>query len=103
MGVLDVCAVAAGLVPDCNGNGVPDSCDILDGASEDKNGNVVPDECEFAYGYFNLDGQIDGADLSMILGLWGLINPPLGDLTNDGQIDGADLSLILVRWGAVPF
>jgi hypothetical protein len=103
LGVLDTCAVASGLVPDCNGNGVPDSCDILDGASADKNGNVVPDECEFAYGDFNLDGQIDGADLSMVLGLWGLKNPPLGDLTSDGQIDGADLSLILGRWGEVPF
>jgi hypothetical protein len=39
----------------------------------------------------------------MVLGLWGLKNPPLGDLTSDGQIDGADLSLILGRWGEVPF
>jgi len=90
-------------VPDCNGNGVPDSCDILDGASLDKNANVVPDECEYAYGDFNLDGQIDGADLAMILSLWGLKDPPLGDLTNDGVIGGGDLAVLLGRWGEVPF
>jgi len=103
LGILDACAVAQGLVPDCNGNGVPDSCDILDGASLDKNANVVPDECEYAYGDFNLDGQIDGADLAMILSLWGLKDPPLGDLTNDGVIGGGDLAVLLGRWGEVPF
>jgi hypothetical protein len=45
------------------------------------------------------DGQVDGADLGLLLGSWGGAQ---GDLTGDGFTDGADLGLLLGAWGACP-
>ncbi|MCC6675862.1 MAG: VCBS repeat-containing protein [Phycisphaerales bacterium] len=46
-GVEDLDAIAMGLVPDCNGNGVPDYCDIwVYGTSLDCDNDGVPDDCE---------------------------------------------------------
>ena len=44
----------------------------------------------------NLDGLVNGADLSIQLGNWG--GPGLGDLNDDGNINGADLSILLGDW-----
>ena len=49
-------------------------------------------------GDFNGDGQIDGADLGLLLGAWGA--PGTTDLNGDGTTDGADLGLLLGSWGA---
>ena len=46
------------------------------------------------------DGQVDGADLGLLLGAWG--GPGASDLTGDGNTDGADLGLLLGAWGACP-
>jgi|LauGreDrversion4_2_1035121.scaffolds.fasta_scaffold09632_5 hypothetical protein len=52
----------------------------------------------------NDDGQVDGADLGILLGAWG----PCGagacpsDLNGDGQVDGADLGILLGAWGPCP-
>ncbi len=46
----------------------------------------------------NGDGQVDGADLAILLANWGTDNP-LGDLNGSGEIDGADLTLLLANWG----
>ena len=43
------------------------------------------------------DGAIDGADLGLLLGAWGL--PGDSDLNGDGTTDGADLGLLLGAWG----
>ena len=43
----------------------------------------------------NRDGCIDGADLAILLGLWGIPNPPIGDLDGDGSVSGSDLETIL--------
>ncbi len=83
---------------DCNMNQVPDACDIANGTSDDANGNGIPDACELAEGDLNLDGCIDGADLAIMLGLWGITNPPIGDLDGDGDVDGADLAFLLGGW-----
>jgi hypothetical protein len=45
----------------------------------------------------NGDGQVDGADLSQLLGGWG--QPGVTDINNDGITDGADLSQLLGDWG----
>lgn len=54
----------------------------------------------------DLDGNriVDGADLTVFLGNWGLCteDPCLGDLNEDGIIDGADLTAILGSWGLCP-
>ena len=43
------------------------------------------------------DGHVGGADLSLLLGLWGSTGP-LGDLTGDGGIGGDDLTILLGSW-----
>ena len=51
----------------------------------------------------DLDGNnvVDGADLSLILGSWGLCSGKCdADLDEDGTVGGADLALLLGAWGA---
>ena len=120
-GLPDAYELAQGLKPDCNGNAIPDSCDIASGVSKDCNSNSIPDscdiaagevdkdadgrpdQCEYDYGDFDLDGTIGGVELSIILSVWGIPNPPVGDINHDGIVNGIDLSTILGRWGAVPY
>jgi hypothetical protein len=44
------------------------------------------------------DGSVDGADLGILLGGWGSVQPSL-DLDGDGTIGGGDLGLLLASWG----
>ena len=83
---------------DCDANGRPDNCDIALGA-QDQDADALLDECEYARGDFDLDGTVGGADLAVLLSLWGVVNAPFGDLNGDGQIAGADLSILLGNWG----
>ncbi len=46
------------------------------------------------------DGVVDGPDLGMLLGQWGLTGA--ADLTLDGIVDAADLSIVLGGWGSCP-
>jgi len=96
--VPDACDLSSGASDDCDGNGVPDSCDIA-GGDEDKNSNGVIDACELARGDLNLDGVVNGADLALLLSIWGSSNPPTGDLNGDGSVGGADLTILLSNWG----
>lgn len=43
------------------------------------------------------DGDVDGADLGLLLGQWGT-SDPAADINNDGTVDGADLGLLLGAW-----
>ncbi len=49
----------------------------------------------------NHDGIVDGADLGMLLGSWGVCSEACcsGDLNGDGIVDGADLGALLGSWG----
>ncbi|MBI1302178.1 MAG: SUMF1/EgtB/PvdO family nonheme iron enzyme [Phycisphaera sp.] len=98
-GRLDSCDIATAN-GDCNGNGTPDSCEIANGA-QDKDADGVLDDCEFARGDFDLDGEIGGGDLAVVLALWGLQNPPIGDVSGDGVVSGEDLAMILANWGVI--
>ncbi|MFG0276132.1 MAG: hypothetical protein ACF8QF_13855 [Phycisphaerales bacterium] len=42
-------------------------------------------------------GEVNGADLGILLGAWGT---PDADLTGDGTTDGADLGVLLGAWGS---
>lgn len=46
------------------------------------------------------DGDVDGADLGVLLGAWGPADAgAAADLDRDGDIDGADLGRLLGDWG----
>lgn len=45
----------------------------------------------------NGDGDVDGADLGLLLGAWGGAD---ADLNRDGITDGADLGILLGDWGS---
>jgi len=94
---------------DCNGDGIVDYGQILDGALIDENNNGIPDCCEFGFSCLpcpadlNNDGIVNGADISVLLGFWGLSGKPVdADITGDGLVDGADLAMLLSSWGACP-
>ncbi len=101
--LIDTCEIAANPSLDCNNNGRLDSCDIGQFGEQDKDGDGRPDSCEFARGDFDLDGQVGAADLSGLLAIWGLQNPPYGDFNDDGIVGGADMSFILANWGPVEY
>lgn len=82
--------------PDCNRNGVPDACDIDGGTSQDLDGDGIPDECQALFGDIDGNGEVDGADLGLLLGAWGGTGP--ADLDGSGTVDGADLGLLLGAW-----
>jgi hypothetical protein len=49
----------------------------------------------------NGDGQVDGADLGLLLTAWsGEPGESPADLNADGVVDGADLGELLTAWGA---
>ncbi len=88
---------------DCNDDGIVDYSQILDGTVGDLNDNGIPDACE-CLADVNQDGVVNGADISAVLGFWGLAGKPLpaADITRDGVVDGADLAVLLGSWGECP-
>lgn len=48
-------------------------------------------------GDVNLDGQVDGADLALILAAWGS-KGQIEDLNGDGIVNGADMAFVLANW-----
>jgi hypothetical protein len=111
---------------DCNNNGIPDFCDVFCGdpggrcdvpgcgMRSDCNHDVVPDECQpdmdqngvadvcqYAYGDFDLDGDVDQTD-------FGLLQTCVGsccfqqetackpaDLSFDGSVNIADITVFV--------
>ena len=48
----------------------------------------------------NDDGIVNGADISVLLGFWGLTGKGVtGDIVPDGTVNGADLAALLSSWG----
>jgi|GEM_PF-5338912 len=77
----------------------PDEGNGVDDTREDSEVTETEEAC---VGDLNGDGEVNGADLGLILGAWGPCNriPCTGDLNGDGEVNGADLGLILGAWGA---
>jgi hypothetical protein len=48
---------------------------------------------------FNLDTRVGGADLGILLGVWGQASAP-HDFNGDGSVNGADLGILLGQWTA---
>jgi alpha-tubulin suppressor-like RCC1 family protein len=61
-------------------------------------GSVVT-ACPYGRGDLNADGFVDGADLAILLALWGTVGAEIGDLSGDGLVSGADLGQLLYNWG----
>ncbi|MCZ6652850.1 MAG: hypothetical protein O7D91_07470, partial [Planctomycetota bacterium] len=50
----------------------------------------------------DIDGDVDAADLAILLGSWGLCPDPNdcpADLSGDGTVGAFDLALLLGSWG----
>ena len=93
-------APALGSITDCNGNGIDDAIDISSGSESDIDGDGKPDSCEIAAGDVNLNGVVNGADASIVLGWWGLDYSPTSDCNFDGIVDGRDLAIVLAAFGS---
>ncbi|MEY2713253.1 MAG: Dockerin type domain [Planctomycetota bacterium] len=93
-------APSQGVVSDCNGNGIDDATDIASGTADDIDGDGKPDSCEIAAGDVNLNGVVNGADASIVLGWWGLEYSPTSDCNFDGTVDGMDLAIVLAAFGS---
>jgi hypothetical protein len=50
-------------------------------------------------GDLNDSGDVDGADLSLLLTGWGTDS---GDITGDGVVNGVDLAILIAMWGVCP-
>ena len=59
-------------------------------------GEEPPVECP---GDLNGDGEVSGADITLLFGYW---ETPDGDLNGDGNTNGADLTVLLANWGDCP-
>ena len=84
---------------DCNGDGQRDTFEIAHGWMADENGNDRLDACEFALGDLDLSGEVDTADLALLLLDFGPCPGCLDDLDGDGQVDNSDLALLLLNFG----
>jgi len=93
-------APALGSITDCNDNGIDDAADIAAGTENDIDGDAKPDSCEIALGDVNLDGTVNGADASIVLGWWNLSYSPTSDCNFDGNVDGMDLAIVLAAFGS---
>ena len=60
----------------------------------------APLECP---GDLFVDGQVNGADLGVLLSQWGPASQSTtSDIDTDGVVNGADLGLLLSNWGSCP-
>jgi hypothetical protein len=61
----------------------------------------VPSAPPPVFGVLDGNGQVDGADLGLLLSSWGACpgTPCPADLDANGNVNGADLGLLLASWG----
>ena len=57
----------------------------------------IPQASDAIQGDLNGDGVVDGADVGLLLALFGS-DDPSADLNGDGTVDGADIGLLLANW-----
>ena len=55
--------------------------------------------CSVCEGDLTSDGQVNGADITVLLSEWGSASEG-SDLNGDGVVGGADLTILLSSWGA---
>ncbi len=67
----------------------------IEAGSRDLDRNGEPDLCQHARGDLDLSGSVDGADVGVLLSVFGESAPALGDLDGDGTVDADDLRALL--------
>jgi len=98
----DLCGAIIEWSADCDNDGQVDIGQILRGEALDANANGVPDHCEITCADADLyaNGEINGADLGILLSEWGVAVPgSRSDIDGDGLVDGVDLAYVLAFWG----
>lgn len=71
---------------------------ILAGSSTETAWVVVDGVADCPKGDLDCSGQVDGADLGLLLSAW-YTHACAADLNFDGTVDGADLGILLANWG----
>ena len=78
--------------------------DQLTRSYADFGGNCISDvclDCDTCPGDLGGDGDVGGADLTILLNQWGCTGEDCtADVDGNGTVDGADLTTILSNWGA---
>ena len=72
---------------------------VAPASDSDRNGNLVPDACEPSIADLNGDGIVNGADLGLLLVVWGECPDCAADFDGDGRVNGSDLGFLLGVWG----
>ena len=63
------------------------------------NADVPKPPAKCGVGDFNCDGNVNGADLGVLLTEWGTCPGCQADLNRDGLVSGPDLGILLAAWG----
>jgi alpha-tubulin suppressor-like RCC1 family protein len=94
---------------DCDEDGLADGYEIELDPDRDLDGNGILDCCEFGpacvacISDLTLDLRVDGADVAMLLDLWGATDSAgTGDLDGNGVVNGWDFAVLLGSWGPCP-
>ena len=67
-----------------------------EGADNIQAWDIAPPPCP---GDLNDDGDVNAADLAVLLGAWGPNPSHPADLNDDGNVNAADLAVLLGAWG----
>ena len=91
--------IADVLAADLTGNGLPD----IVVADTNRNAIFWHENLSFTAD-LNGDGRVNGADVGILIGSWGVVPPGAppaaarADINRDGVVDGIDLAFLLGSW-----
>ena len=81
---------------DDDGDGIGDTpYDVPGGENQDRYPLMLP----WVPGDLDHDGDVDQADLGILLADWGCTSDCVGDLDGDDDTDQSDLGVLLAHWG----
>ena len=72
------------------------------GEVEDYTLDIREPTVELCVGDINEDGKVDGADLGVLIGSWGVCAGCPADFNGDNTVNGADLGVMIGAWGVCP-
>lgn len=75
--------------------------DQIYGDYKDGGENTIVDECPAGCPDVNGDGNVDVADLLLVIAYWGATGSP-ADVNFDGTVNVTDLLIVIAAWGPCP-